>query len=212
LRIILYDEHELVCLGLKHYFSLRRGFELAAGSSLLDLTEDSAAQNADVLVFGTQSEIQAEGQGDLEVARHFCQRTAHCRLLVFGQNAADAGPALKSGARGFVLKSEPLWLLEEGVREVGGGGMFVSPSLVAQYYREKTPRGTRKENPYSLTRRETEILKSIALGNSNKEVAAAFGISARTAEAHRSHIIRKLGIRSAAELAIFALKYGLIEA
>jgi two-component system response regulator NreC len=109
--------------------------------------------------------------------------------------------ALTSGADGYVLKSADPQQLLEAVRRVAGGQGYVQPSLGAALARwDEIPRRHGRDSLFSLTTREQEVLELLALGHTNAEVAKALGVALRTVEAHRTHLMQKLGLHSRAEL------------
>ena len=117
--------------------------------------------------------------------------------------------ALRAGARGYVLKTQSIAELLEALRQVHAGNVYVSPGLwrdVVDSYRsgEEAP-----QDP--LTPREREVLQLIAEGHTTKEIAAALGISFKTAESHRSHLMNKLDIHVTAGLVRYAIRRGLVQ-
>jgi len=109
--------------------------------------------------------------------------------------------ALTSGADGYVLKSADPQQLLDAVRRVAVGEGYVEPSLGAALARwDEIPRRHGRDSLFSLTTREQEVLELLALGHTNAEVAKALGVALRTVEAHRTHLMQKLGLHSRAEL------------
>jgi two-component system response regulator NreC len=109
--------------------------------------------------------------------------------------------ALTSGANGYVLKSADPQQLLDAVRQVADGQGYVQPSLGAALARwDEIPRRHDRDSLFSLTTREQEVLELLALGHTNAEVAKALGVALRTVEAHRTHLMQKLGLHSRAEL------------
>jgi two-component system response regulator NreC len=113
--------------------------------------------------------------------------------------------ALTAGDDGYVsLKSAAPAEVLEAVRRVADGEGYVQPVLGAALARwEEIPRRHDRDSLVSLTRREQEVLELLALGYTNAEVAAALGVALRTVEAHRMHVVQKLGLRSRADLVRF---------
>jgi two-component system response regulator NreC len=121
---------------------------------------------------------------------------------------AFAREAMRAGALGYVLKEAADAELVEAVRMAAGGGTYLHPRLGARLAAEPD-RNAAKD---ALTDREREVLKLIALGHTNSEVAAQLYLSVRTVESHRAHIQQKLQLQTRAELVRYALDNGLIEA
>ncbi|MGH9104481.1 MAG: LuxR C-terminal-related transcriptional regulator [Acidimicrobiales bacterium] len=112
--------------------------------------------------------------------------------------------AVSAGDSGFVLKSATPGELIEAVRKVARGERWVQPSLGALLARwDEIPRRHERSSAWGLTRREQEVLELLALGHTNAEVAEDLGVALRTVEAHRAHLIQKLGLRTRAEIVRF---------
>ena len=118
--------------------------------------------------------------------------------------------AFAAGASGYVLKEAADTEVVDAVREVAGGGRYVHPALGARLIAaEAEERRRAEEDP--LSEREREVLRLLALGHTNQEIAKMLYISVRTAETHRAHIMQKLRLSSRAELVRYALDEGLLD-
>lgn len=116
--------------------------------------------------------------------------------------------AVSTGDDGYVLKTASPDDLLAALRKVAQGGEWVQPELGAQLARwDEIPRRHSFECMWDLTRREQEVLEVLALGHTNAEVANALAISLRTVEAHRTHLMQKLGLRSRAEMVQFVAEH-----
>src|SRR5207247_10257256 len=118
--------------------------------------------------------------------------------------------AFSVGAAGYLLKEAADDELVQAVREVAGGGRYVHPALVARLAAAEAEARARAESD-PLSEREREVLRLLALGHTNQEIAKMLYISVRTAETHRAHIMQKLRLQSRAELVRYALEQGLLE-
>jgi len=118
--------------------------------------------------------------------------------------------AFEAGARGYVLKEAADTDVVDAVRAVASGERYVHPSLGARLVAAEAEERKRAESD-PLSEREREVLRLLALGHTNQEIAALLYISVRTAETHRAHIMQKLGLASRAELVRYALDHGLID-
>jgi DNA-binding NarL/FixJ family response regulator len=118
--------------------------------------------------------------------------------------------AFAAGASGYVLKEAVDAEVVGAVREVAGGGRYVHPALGARLVAAEAEERKRAEAD-PLSEREREVLRLLALGHTNQEIAKMLYISVRTAETHRAHIMQKLRLTSRAELVRYALENGLIE-
>src|SRR5207248_7524876 len=124
-------------------------------------------------------------------------------------DASYVREAVGAGAHGYVLKEAADEEVVTAVREVAGGGNYVHPALGARMVAaEARERAAAEADP--LSEREREVLRLLALGHTNQEIAESLYISVRTAESHRAHIMQKLGLSTRAELVRYALSHGLL--
>ena len=122
---------------------------------------------------------------------------------------------LKAGVSGYVLKKAAASELVAAIRAVERGGLVLDPEIAREAVHDKGKDSApeQAEDPYeTLTDREKQVLKLVAEGSSNKEVAETLGISVKTAMAHREHLMEKLDVHSRTELIRFALRRGVIRA
>jgi two-component system response regulator NreC len=118
--------------------------------------------------------------------------------------------AFAAGASGYVLKEAADNELVTAVREVAAGGRYVDPALGARIAAADTE-AARTAEADPLSDREREVLRLLALGHTNQEIAKTLFISVRTAETHRAHIMQKLRLATRAELVRYAMQQGLLE-
>jgi two-component system response regulator NreC len=128
-------------------------------------------------------------------------------VLTMQEDPEFARRALAGGASGYVLKEAADEELIGAVRRVAGGGTYVNPRLAAIL---AAGRDKHAGPPRDLTEREVEVLRLIALGHANTEIGDRLGISVRTVESHRSHIRRKLGLSTRAQLVDYAFDHGVV--
>jgi DNA-binding NarL/FixJ family response regulator len=132
-------------------------------------------------------------------------------FLTMHQNATYARRALEAGASGYVLKHSAPTELVLAIRAAVDGKTFITPSLTAEVLQAMKRDPKKAKDPVaSLTPRQREILQQLAEGQSAKQIAAALGISPRTVEFHKYHMMESLRIQSSAELTHFAIKQGLV--
>lgn len=159
-------------------------------------------------------DIMLPGLNGAEVLRRFAKHLRNTRVLVFSgyQNPSLVRELLQAGAHGFVEKAAPLSELKKGIEIVASGGSYFGPE-VAQMLREAVlnPNSSQKIGVELLTAREREILQLIAESHSTKEVAQKLNISVKTAENHRTNLMKKLDLHDVAGLTRFAIQHGLIE-
>ena len=154
----------------------------------------------------------------LEATRQIRQAVPATRVLILSAHGDDAyvERVTELGAAGYLIKQTSAHLLAEAIRKVAGGGTFFSPSIAKglQQRHAKTldRQGRAQERDIDLSPREAEVLQLIAEGKANKQTAAELGISTKTVEKHRDHLMRKLDIHDTASLTRYAIAHGLIEA
>jgi DNA-binding NarL/FixJ family response regulator len=158
-------------------------------------------------------DIMLPGLNGAEVLRRFSKQLRHTRVLVFSgyQNPSLVRELLQAGAHGFVEKSAPLSELKKGIQIVANGGSYFGPE-VAQLLRDAVANPSAgSPSMESLTAREREILQLIAESYSTKEVAAKLNISVKTAENHRTNLMKKLDLHDVASITRYAIEHGIIE-
>ena len=165
-----------------------------------------------------QARRRADGRRHAREERHrghcprSCRRVPDVRVLVLSMqdDPRYVREAFEAGASGYVLKEAADTDVVEAVRAVAAGERYVHPALGARLVAAETEERKRAESD-PLSEREREVLRLLALGHTNQEIAALLYISVRTAETHRAHIMQKLGLSSRAELVRYALDHGLID-
>ncbi len=160
-------------------------------------------------------DIAMPGLGGLEAALEIRKAVPRTKILVLSQydDREYVRRFLKIGVSGYVLKKSAGADLTAAIRAVQRGGLVLDPDVAREAMREQDagPTAGDAADPYeSLTDREKQVLKLVADGRSNKEVAELLGISVKTAMSHRERIMEKLGLHSRTELIRFAIKQGVI--
>jgi two-component system, NarL family, response regulator NreC len=128
-------------------------------------------------------------------------------LLTMERNLTFARQALDAGARGYLFKEAAHLELIEAVRSASRGRQYLPAAVAAGLKGEE-----KGEEPAALSPRETEVLRLMALGHTNREIAEQLSLSVRTVETHRAHLQQKLGLTSRSELTRYALENGLLDA
>ena len=206
IRVVVADDHAIVRRGLRQVLGADAGFALVAEAVDLDSARRAVlGHRPDVLVL----DLNMPGGSTLQAIPELRSAFPDTQIVVLTmQNEpAYARQALKAGALGFVLKEAAESELLDAVRRAAAGEGYLNPRLGAQLAAEP-PSGL----PDGLTERELEILRLIALGHTNTEIAAQLFLSLRTVETHRSRIHRKLGIDSRAELVRYARAHAPVDA
>ena len=209
IRVLIVDDHALVREGIRQALAAP-GFEVVAEAGDGPDGVSKARQFApDVVLL----DISLPGENGLRTAARLRAEAPAARILMLSvyDQPEYILEAVRVGAHGYLLKDTLPVELRQAIQTVAGGGTRFEKVLSAP--RDPEPRfvpGDLAEQLDQLTRREREVLVGIAGGKTNKEMAAALGLSPRTVESYRESLIRKLGIPSVAGLTKFALDAGLM--
>lgn len=210
ITIALAEDHPSPRESVRHVLEAEPDYavvgEVADGRDALPLVQRLKPQ---VLIV----DLLLPGLGGLEVTTEVTRKAPGTRVIILSTSHADVFvlEALRNGAAGFVSKDTSDAEVVRAVREVVAGRHFLSPPLseavIAAYLGGSTSAGDAYE---TLTRREREVLHLVAHGLSAKEIARRLGMSPRTAETHRSHVMQKLGLHGRTELIRFAVRRGIV--
>ena len=207
--VFLLDDHGIVREGLRLVIDAQPHLEVCGEASSLAAALEASCR-PDVVIADLVLE-DARGADVLDaLTEHF--PGVHIVVLSMIDSPAEVQMAFAHGARGFVPKEAAATELVEAIRRVRAGEEYIEPALGAALARwAATPARPRSEEVAALTRREREVLRLLALGYTNAEVAAGLYVSLRTVESHRAHIMQKLGARTRAELVRAAVDADLLE-
>ncbi|MBF0503569.1 MAG: response regulator transcription factor [Candidatus Omnitrophica bacterium] len=210
-RIILADDHEILRAGLKGLLDREPDFKVVAQArDGEDLLEKLASVKADCVVMDL-SMPNLDGLATLkEIRKDFPH--IKCLVLTMQKDQEHFKRAMAFGASGYVLKDNAFDLLVMAIKMVMKNKTFVSPAI-SELITEQYVRSVKEGDVPSLeilTVREKEILKLVAQGNANKNIATRLKISIRTVETHRNRLIHKLGFKTTAALVKYALAKGLV--
>jgi two-component system, NarL family, response regulator NreC len=206
IRIVLADDHAVVRSGLRMLLDSEHGFEVVAEASDIDSARRYVrGHHPHVLVL----DLNMPGGSSLEAIPAIREESSATQIVVLTmqQEPAFAREALGAGALGYVLKEAADEELVEAVRRAAAGESYLNPRLGARIAAEP-PAGP----PDDLSEREVDVLRLIALGQTNAEIAEQLFLSVRTVETHRAHIQQKLRLSTRAELVGYALEHGLVRA
>jgi DNA-binding NarL/FixJ family response regulator len=212
-RILIADDHAIVREGVRALLSQADDMmvvgEAPGGYEAIEL---SASLQPDLILM----DIAMPGLGGLEATLEIRKRVPRAKIIVLSQygDPEYVRRFLKAGVSGYVLKNAAGADLVAAIRAVMRGGLVLDPEVAREAVHENgAPVGTDAPDAYeTLTDREKQVLKLVAEGRSNKEVAELLGISVKTAMSHREHVMLKLGLHNRTELIRFALRNGVIRA
>ncbi len=215
IRILLADDHEIVRRGLRALLETHPGWEVCGeagdGRVAVELAQSLAP---DIVVM----DIGMPQLNGFDATRQILERTRGVEVLVLSMHESEqfVREVIGAGARGYVLKSDAGRDLVAAVEALLRGETFfsakVASSMAAAALQAAGARRRSLRPAGELTRREREVLQLLVEGQANKTVAKALGISVKTAETHRARIMRKLGMKSLADVVRYAIRNGFIEA
>jgi DNA-binding NarL/FixJ family response regulator len=208
-RVLIVDDHAVVRAGLKLLVDGEDDLEaVGEAGTAKDAIFEARSLKPDIVLL----DVVMPDQNGLEIVPQLLHESPDAKVLVLSMQDEPryVREAFEVGASGYVLKEAADSELVAAIREVAGGGRYVHPELGARLVAaESAERKRSEEDP--LSEREREVLRLLALGHTNQEIAKQLYISVRTAETHRAHIMQKLRLSSRAELVRYALDQGLLE-
>ncbi len=210
IRIVIADDHAILREGIRALLQLQPDIEVVGeASNGTEAIEAVGRLDPDVVLM----DIAMPGLGGIEAALELKKQGRRAKILILSQyeDREYVRRLLKAGVAGYVLKKSAGAELANAVRAVHRGGLVLDPEVARTAMEEANPATPGAADPYdALTDREKQVLKLVAEGKSNKEVAEVLGISVKTAMSHREHVMEKLGVHNRTELVRFAIKRGVI--
>jgi two-component system nitrate/nitrite response regulator NarL len=209
IRVLLADDHPVVRWGLTCCLSPHEQMMvIGEAADGLETLRKARELLPDVVLM----DIDMPGLNGLSVTETLQRESPQIKVLLLSMHpyVGHVERILKSGARGFLLKDTRPPDLIAAIIKVATGGTCFSPTIARQALTQFAQNRAGDPRSQSLTARERDVLVGIAEGLSNKAMATRLGISARTIETHRSHIMRKLNIHTVAGLTRYAVSHGLI--
>jgi two-component system response regulator NreC len=207
ITVVIADDHTVVRQGLRLLIDNEEGLQVVAeAGNVPDAERLTRAHRPSVLVL----DLNMPGGSSLEAIPRLREHSPDTAIVVLTMqdDPEFARQALRTGALGFVLKEAADEELLQAIRLAAAGETYLNPRLGARLAAEPPePAGP----PDDLTDREVAVLRLIALGHTNTEMAQQLFLSTRTIETHRAHIQQKLRRTSRAELVRYALEHGLVE-
>jgi two-component system, NarL family, response regulator NreC len=210
IRVLIVDDHALVRSGLRLVLEAEEDImvEDEAGTAD-DAVRLSRLHKPDIVLL----DVSMPGRSGLDAAPEIREAAPKAQILVLSMqdDPSYVREAFASGASGYLLKEAADAELVAAVREVAAGKRYVHPALGARLAAAEAEAEARAAAD-PLSDREREVLRLLALGHTNQEIAKMLYISVRTAETHRAHIMQKLRLQTRADLVAYALDRGLLDA
>ncbi len=213
IRIVLADDHPIVRQGMRTLLESQLNYEVVGeaddGLAALEMVE---RLRPDVLIV----DVMMPGLNGLEVTRRVRERLPQTRVVVLSMHSNEPYvlEALRNGATAYVLKATSTTSLVDAVRAAATGQRYLSPPLTERaidaYINRADDTSSELDIYKTLTTREREVLQLAAEGLSNPDIGDRLSISPRTAETHRTNLMRKLKLHSQTELVRYAMQRGLI--
>lgn len=213
IRILLSDDHTILRTGLKMLIGAAGDLEVIGeaqdGEEAVELAE---RLKPDVVLMDISMPKMDGIKATAEIKRRM--PAVKVLMLTMHENDEYLFRTIQAGGSGYVLKKAADDEVLDAIRHVATGGAFLRPAVttkLVQDYLERVNKGEESDSYGKLTDREREILRLIAEGHTNAQIAQMLVISVRTVESHRAHIMEKLGIQTRAELVKYALRKGLLD-
>jgi len=209
IRALIVDDHAVVRSGLRRILEAEPDIEVVGEArDAREAVFETRAHTPDVVLV----DVVMPGKSGIEAIPDLLHEAPGARVLVLSMqdDPRYVREAFESGAAGYVLKEAADTEVVAAIRDVAAGGRYVHPALGARLVAaDAAERRRADEDP--LSDREHDVLRLLALGHTNQEIAKMLFISVRTAETHRAHIMRKLHLETRAELVRYALERRLLE-
>ena len=213
-RILLADDHEIVRRGLCSLLRAQPDWEVCGEAGIgREAVEKALQLQPEVVIL----DVGMPSLNGLEATRQILKANPQIKILILTLHDSDqvVQEVLNAGARGFLLKSDAARDLVAAVEALRRGKIYFTPkvaSMVLEGYlrRDKSVNPPETSTRSRLTPREREIVQLLAEGKSSKEVAVVLGLSVKTAETHRSNIMRKLELHSVSDLVLYAVRNNIV--
>jgi two-component system response regulator NreC len=210
-KVLIADDHAIVRAGLRAVLtsepSLHLVGEATGGYEAIEMVSD---RQPNILVL----DVSMPDLDGIAVTKRLKPLYPDLKILILTihEDAALLREAIKSGAAGYILKHAAESELLSAIQIVMRGDLYVDPSMLRSLIEEKSsPTNISQESVEPLTPRETEVLKLIVRGYTNRQIGTELNISVRTVDGHRANLSRKLGLRNRVELVRYAREHGLLE-
>jgi DNA-binding NarL/FixJ family response regulator len=210
IRVLIVDDHAVVRSGLRLLLEAEDDMDVVGeAGTAREAVFELRSSKADVVLM----DVAMPGGSGIDVIPQLLHEVPETKILMLSMQDDPnyVRQAFEAGASGYVLKEAADAEVVAAVRDVAEGRSYVNPALGARLVAAESEARKRAEAD-PLSDREREVLRLLALGHTNQEIAKMLYISVRTAETHRAHIMQKLNLRSRADLVRHALASGLLDA
>ena len=210
MRIVLAEDHKTVREGIKLLVNAQADMEVVGeagdGAAAIKVVREN---NPDVVVM----DVSMPEMNGLKATRKLKAEFPDLRILTLTRHNDDSflEQLLGAGASGYVLKQSAPAELIKAIRTVGSGDAYLDPSLAAKVMDSFAGRSLRGDRKNEVSEREIEVLRLIALGYANKEIATQLDLSVKTVEAHKANAMRKMNMRGRIDIVRFAILQGWLE-
>ena len=201
ITVLIADEQPIVRAGLATLINRRSDMQvIAEASDGQQAVDEYVSSSPDVALL----ELRLPFMDGIETVTSICARVPDARLVIFTncQGEEDIYRALRAGAYGYLFKNTPLNELLECIRAVADGKRWIPPAVASRLGKRVADRG--------LTARETEVLRAVASGKSNKEIGSTLDISEATVKVHMTHLMEKLNVAGRTEAITEAIRRGFV--
>ena len=213
LRVLIVDDHALVRAGIRSLIEGQSGFEVVGEAAQGDEVLGKVIQlQPDVVLM----DIAMPGMNGIEATKLLKREFPHIHVVILTMHDDEEFffTLIREGASGYILKDSEPEQLVSAIRNAAKGQIYLSPAvakaLMKSYVMATT--GLNGENHVALTSREKDVMRLLAAGQTNREIAESLVLSRRTVEKHRQALTRKLGLSNRDDLTRYAIRRGLIEA
>lgn len=205
IRLLIVDDHSVVRQGLRMFLNLDEGLEIVGeANDGVEAIEKVQQLKPEVVLMDLLMPVMDGIEATKKIKQDFPEIEVIALTSVLEDDAVFG--AIRAGAIGYLLKDTEADELIQAIKAAAAGQVQLSPKAAERLMREvRAP-----DNPEKLTERETEVLRMVAKGKSNKEIAASLYIGETTVKTHVSNILMKLGVPSRTQAALYAVRIGLV--
>jgi two-component system, NarL family, response regulator LiaR len=210
IRVVLVDDHSMIRIGLKAYFNTISDIEVVgeagSGEEALRVVEET---HPDVILM----DLIMTGMDGVEATQLILKICPTCRVIILTSYHEDSHifPAIRAGALSYVLKDIDPDDLAKAIRAAYAGEAIINPQVAARMVKEIQGGNPDEINPFvELTDRELDVLRMIAVGKNNQEIASELVVSESTVKTHITNLLSKLHLKDRTQAAAFAWKNGIV--